>query len=48
MLKESEECKKIVAKHFNKSLKMTNDDELEFQKANVIYVINNLRTKISA
>ena len=44
-------CKQIMKKHFNKPLKMTDEDEANFQKAitcHIQYVINNIRKKIFA
>ena len=40
MLDEVKYCNKIMKKHFNKPLRMTEDDEKEFQKANECYICN--------
>ena len=40
MLDEVKYCNKIMKKHFNKPLRMTEDDEKEFQKANECHICN--------
>ena len=40
MLDEVKYCKKIMKKYFNKPLRMTEDDEKEFQKANECHICN--------
>ncbi|XP_068684554.1 uncharacterized protein [Montipora foliosa] len=40
MLEEVKYCKKIMKKYFNKPLRMTEDDEKEFQKANECHICN--------
>ena len=40
LLDEVEYCKKIIKKEFNKPLRMTNEEEQEFQKANECYICN--------
>ncbi|XP_068707688.1 uncharacterized protein [Montipora foliosa] len=40
MLDEVKYCKKIMKKHFNKPLRMTEDDEKEFQKADECHICN--------
>ena len=40
MLKEVKYCKKIMKKEFNKPLRMTKEDEEEFQKANECHICN--------
>ena len=49
LLDEVRYCKKIMKKEFNKPLRMTKEDEQEFQKANECYICNkklNILTKI--
>lgn len=38
MLEEVNYCKKIIKNNFNKPLKMTNEDEENFQKADKCYI----------
>ena len=40
MLDEVKYCKKIMKKYFNKPLRITEDDEKEFQKANECHICN--------
>ena len=40
MLDEVKYCKKIIKKYFNKPLRMTKDNEKEFQKANECHICN--------
>ena len=40
MLDEVKYCKKIIKKYFNKPLRMTEDNEKEFQKANECHICN--------
>ena len=40
MLEEVKYCKKVIKKEFNKPLKMTKEDEEEFQKANECHIRN--------
>ena len=40
MLEEVKYCKKVMKKEFNKPLKMTKEDEEEFQKANECHICN--------
>ena len=40
MLEEVKYCKKIMKKEFNKPLRMTKEDEEEFQKANECHICN--------
>ena len=40
MLEEVEYCKKMVKKHFNKNLKMTDEDMDDFNRSNKFYICN--------
>ena len=40
MLQEVDWCKSIMKKHFNKKLKMSDEDEINFQKATKCYICN--------
>ena len=40
MLEEVEYCKKMVKKHFNKNLKMTDEDMDDFNRSNKCYICN--------
>ena len=40
MLEEVKYCKKVIKKEFNKPLRMTKEDEEEFQKANKCHICN--------
>ena len=40
MLEEVEYCKKMVKRHFNKNLKMTDEDMDDFSRSNKCYICN--------
>ncbi|KAL9965086.1 hypothetical protein ACROYT_G028833 [Oculina patagonica] len=44
MLDEVKYCKQVMKKHFNKPLRMTKDDEEEFQQANVCHICDKAYT----
>ena len=44
MLEEVDHCKKVIRKHFNKPLKMAEDDENEFQKAKGCHICDKAYT----